>query len=198
MTRLPVRSPFGPTIVTDRLILRPPLAQDFEAFCAFCADEATMRYLGGVASPADVWRTLRSLVGAWALDGFAMFSVLERASGDWIGRVGPIFPHGWPAREVGWGLASAYLGRGYAKEAAFACMDYAFDHLGWDRVVHSIDAANKASVRLAECLGSKPTGPGRLPEPYADMPIEIWSQSKSEWLGNRQRLVPTGAHDEDF
>lgn len=94
-------SPLGPTLETERLILRPPVVEDFDGFCAFCADAEAMQYLGGVQSPAMVWRMLTSVAGAWHLYGFHMFSVLDKASGAWIGRIGPLQPFGWPGQEVG-------------------------------------------------------------------------------------------------
>ncbi len=180
----------GPVIETPRLILRPPVAEDFDGFCAFHADEDVMRHLGGVQSPAIVWRNMRTMAGAWALDGFSMFSVIEKASGEWIGRIGPIYPHLWPDREVGWGLRSPYWGKGYAKEAAIATMDFAFDRLGWDEVIHTIAPDNHASAGVALKLGSTRRGPGQLPDPYAHEAVDIWGQTRAEWQSNRLKLQP--------
>ena len=47
-------------------------------------------------------------VGSWATMGFGMFSVLDRYSGVWLGRVGPIKPAGWPGAEVGWSIRREY------------------------------------------------------------------------------------------
>ena len=46
----------GPLIVTERLILRPPAAEDFEAAAAFHADAETMRFLGGAKARSEAWR----------------------------------------------------------------------------------------------------------------------------------------------
>jgi RimJ/RimL family protein N-acetyltransferase len=189
MMTLPLTSPLGPTIETKRLILRPPVTEDFEGFCAFFADEATMTHLGGVQSPATVWRTLRMVAGGWALDGHHMFSVIEKASGAWIGRIGPQYPHLWPDREVGWGLLSAYWGNGYALEAAMASMDYAFDHLGWDLAVHTIASDNRGSLALAKRLGSSYMRRQNLPDPFANLDLEVWGQTSAEWITNREPLL---------
>ncbi|HWU50025.1 MAG TPA: GNAT family N-acetyltransferase [Asticcacaulis sp.] len=181
-------SSLGPTLETERLILRPPVTEDFDGFCAFCADAEAMKHLGGVQSPAIVWRMLTSVAGAWHLYGFHMFSVLDKTSGAWIGRIGPLYPHGWPAREVGWGLMTAWQGRGLAREAAVACMDYVFDRLGWDDVIHTINPENRASAALAAALGSVNHGPGKLPDPYAHERVDIWGQSRADWRGNRKRF----------
>ena len=104
----------GPVLETDRLILRPVAAQDFDDFAAFCADPAVMRHLGGIQPRSMAWRGFTSVVGSWAVQGFGMFSVIERASGRWLGRIGPHKPEGWPGTEVGWGLIQDAWGQGYA------------------------------------------------------------------------------------
>ena len=179
-------SPLGPTLETSRLILRPPIRADFESLCAFHADPETMKHLGGVQSPAMVWRTMCMMAGAWHLDGFHMFSVLNKETGEWMGRIGPLYPEQWPDREVGWGLMSRYWGKGYAHEAAAAAMDYVFDVLKWDRVVHTIAPDNLASAGVAKSLGSYDQGPGRLPDPHAGVAVNIWGQTREEWRINRQ------------
>ena len=175
----------GPILVTERLILRPPAPEDFDGWAAFSADAETMRFLGGVQSRAVAWRGFCTMAGAWQLSGIAMFSLIERGTGTWIGRVGPWQPEGWPGREVGWGVARAYAGRGFAHEAAVASMDYAVDVLGWDDVIHTIAPDNDASIALARRLGSVNRGPGRLPDPMAHQPVDIWGQSAEQWRARR-------------
>lgn len=182
-------SPLGPTLKTERLILRPPVRADFDGLCEFHGDPETMKHLGGVQSPAQVWRTMCMMAGAWHLDGFHMFSVLDKATGAWMGRIGPLYPYGWPDREVGWGLLSKHWGKGYAKEAAIASMDYVFDVLGWDKVVHTIAPDNLASAGVAKSLGSYDQGPGKLPDPHAAVAVNIWGQTREEWRINRQSVA---------
>jgi len=182
-------SPLGPTLETERLILRPPVRADFDALCAFHADEPTARYLGGVQSPASVWRIMCTMAGAWHLDGKSMFSVLDKTTGEWMGRIGPLYPHGWPGREVGWGLHSRFWGKGYALEAAVAAMDYVTDTLGWDDIIHSIAPDNLSSAAVATRLGSTNRGPSRLPDPYADIAIDVWGQTAGQWRENRSKLL---------
>lgn len=188
MTKLPLTSPMGPTIETARLILRPPVPEDFAGFCAFQSDPRVMAHLGGVTPDAVTWRVMRMIAGAWALDGFHMFSVIEKATGDWIGRIGPLYPHEWPAREVGWGVLSSAWGQGYAREAAVACVDYVFDALGWADVIHTIAPENKGSQGVARALGSSNRGPGQLPAPHAEVSVDIWGQTRAEWVLNKARL----------
>lgn len=172
----------GPRIETERLLLRLPVAEDFDAYAANMADAEAARFIGGVQPRAVAWRGFLGLAGAWAVQGFSMFSVIEKASGRWIGRLGPWMPEGWPGTEVGWGLVREAWGKGYAYEGSVAAIDWAFAHLGWDEVIHSIHPDNAASQTLARRLGSTCRGPARLPEPYQDSPNETWGQTREQWL----------------
>lgn len=172
-----------PRLETARLILRPPLAEDLDGWAAFSADAEAMRFLGGPRSRAEAWRDLATMAGSWALKGFGMFSVIEKARGRWIGRLGPWRPEGWPGTEIGWGLARAAWGKGYALEGAAAATDWVFDHLGWTEVIHTIDPGNAASEALARRLGSIHRGPGRLPPPFENAPVDIWGQTAAMWRG---------------
>lgn len=176
----------APVLHTERLILRRPAAEDFGAWAAFCADAETMRFLGGAQGRAVAWRTMCTFAGAWDVRGFGMFSVIARDTGAWIGRIGPWQPEGWPGTEVGWGIAPAYAGRGYAREAAIATINYAVDTLGWNDVIHTIHPDNAASIALARRLGSVNRGPVTLPTPLADARVDAWGQSAAEWRARRE------------
>ncbi|MEH6789778.1 GNAT family N-acetyltransferase [Parasphingorhabdus sp.] len=173
---------------TERLILRPPSADDFEDWAAFQADEDTMAHIGGTKSRAESWRSLCAMVGAWHVGGFGMFSLILKDSGQWIGRIGPWHPEGWPGTEVGWAVAPGYAGKGYALEAAVASMNYAVDVLEWDDICHTIHPANSASIRLAERLGASNRGPTQLPAPFQDARVDDWGQSREQWQQNRKQF----------
>jgi RimJ/RimL family protein N-acetyltransferase len=182
----------GPTLETERLILRPPSAADFQPMCAMMADEENARFIGGVAAPSQVWRQLCTMAGSFALYGYAMFSVVEKASGRWVGRVGPWMPADWPGPEVGWGLIRDVWGRGYATEAATASIDWAFDNLGWTEVIHCIEPDNLPSEQLALRLGSKRLRSVRMPKPFDDKVVDVWGQSREDWR-RRSRAANRGS-----
>jgi RimJ/RimL family protein N-acetyltransferase len=175
----------GPVIETARLILRPPEIEDFDDFAAFCADPEVMHFLGGVQARSVAWRGFSGVAGSWMLQGFAMFSVFERASGKWIGRVGPHKPMDWPGTEVGWGLIREAQGKGYAVEAAEVSMDFAVGELGWTDVIHCIDKDNTPSQVVAQKLGSTRRGVAMLPAP-SSVEVEIWGQSAADWRARRR------------
>ena len=96
-----------PVIETDRLILRPiDPERDFEGWAHAMADPGTVRYLGmPPMDRAQAWRSMAMAIGHWTIRGFGFFSLELKATGEWVGRVGPWFPEGWPGPEVGWTIS---------------------------------------------------------------------------------------------
>ena len=178
----------GPVLETERLILRPPGLEDLDAWADFMADDEHVRFIGGAQSRPVAWRGLMSVIGSWAAHGFGFFSVVEKSSGRWVGRLGPWQPEAWPGSEVGWGIVIEAGGKGYATEGAAAAMDWAFGNLGWNEIIHTIDFDNAPSRSVATKLGSKKLRNGRLPEPYHEKELEVWGQTRDEWAANRTRL----------
>lgn len=176
----------GPVLHTERLVLRPIAREDFPRWAEMMADPEAARFLGGPQPAAAAWRGFMTMAGAWSLTGVSMFSVIDRESGLWLGRIGPWRPLDWPGTEVGWGLHPDAQGRGYGAEAAAAAIDYAFDVLGWAEVIHCIDPDNRPSIRLAERMGSYNQGRTRLPPPFADLTIDRWGQTREEWRARRR------------
>ena len=144
-----------PELETDRLQLRGLMPEDLDAYAAMYADPEVMRYLED-GRPLDrdaAWRSMALHLGHWLLRGYGQWAVVERATGEFIGRAGLWQPEGWPALEVGWVLARPFWGHGYATEAARAAISYAFNQLDAARVISLIRPDNSPSIRLAERLG---------------------------------------------
>ena len=181
-------SPAGPILETERLLLRVQQAGDFERYAEMLAHPSSL-HIGGPLLRHEAWRRFLQMPGAWMVQGFAMFSVVEKSSGRWMGQAGPWCPDGWPGTEVGYSFHVDARGKGYATEACVAAMDYAFDTLGWDEVIHSISPENTASQTVAQRLGSRNRGPGKLPPPLDVHAIEIWAQPRAEWAENRKRFA---------
>lgn len=141
---------------TERLILRPIDPElDFDAWAKTMANENTVRYLGTPPlSRSNAWRNMCFVMGHWQVRGYGFFSVILKETGEWVGRVGPWFPEGWPEPEIGWTISPDHLRQGYAIEAARASRDFAFNTLRWRRVIHVIMAGNEGSVAVARKLGS--------------------------------------------
>ena len=127
-------------------------------------DPDVMRYVGDrkVPNAQESWRSVAGWIGHWALRGYGQWALVERESGQLIGRAGLINPEGWPGAEVGYLLGKTWWGRGYATEGAQAALDWAFRERDVDRILSLIDPANAASVRVAERIGERHRGETEL------------------------------------
>lgn len=148
------------TLETERLLLRPFTNADHAPYAAICSDAEVMRYIGtGATLTSDeAWRSIASILGHWALRGYGMYAVELRATGELLGRAGYLDPPGWPGFELGWLLGRGHWGKGYAIEAARACLDQALGPMARDRVLSLIRPENTRSIRVAERLGERLAG----------------------------------------
>lgn len=151
-----------PLLTTDRLTLRAPGPEDADAVIAFYQSDRAALAGGAVTAPEAVTRFL-ALLGHWAYRGYGLFAVTPKGSEAAIGLVGPYFPPGRPETEIGWVLFDGAEGQGFATEAARATIAYARGSLGWQQIVHYIDARNTASIAVAERLGATPDPDAPLP-----------------------------------
>src|SRR6201999_2489088 len=98
--------PDWPGIETERLILRQWRADDVAANMAMLGDPLSARFITADRKPVTEtmagWRNTAIMAGHWALHGFGMLGVEEKASGKFAGRAGPFYPPVWPGFEVGW------------------------------------------------------------------------------------------------
>jgi RimJ/RimL family protein N-acetyltransferase len=171
----------GPRIETARLILRPWRANDIARNTAMLGDPEVARFITPDRKPVTTeqngWRNAAVITGHWALHGFGMLAVEEKEGGDYVGRVGPWYPPGWPGFEVGWAITPDRWGRGYAVEAARGAIDWVFASFAIDRIIHCIDAANAPSQGVARRLGAENEGPGQL----NDHVVDIWVTARDRW-----------------
>jgi len=143
-------------IDTERLIIRPfDTEADVEAATAVYCDPEVMRYVAGgpLADGGAVRKMLEIYTQAHQDHGFSSWAVVERETERVVGDAGfGIFE---PTQEIelGYTLARAFWGRGYAVEAAAACLRAGLACLAAPRIIAVVDAANDASQRVAERIG---------------------------------------------
>jgi RimJ/RimL family protein N-acetyltransferase len=179
-------TPAAPVIETPRLLLRGWRPDDFAPYSALLADPESARFITRGGQPCQerqAWYDMTFLVGHWQMLGHGMFVVEDRATGAFLGRVGPLQPKGWPGFEIAWALVPAARGKGYAGEAGAAAIDWSFDRFAVDRIVSIIDPRNVASRRVAQRLGEHRTAERFTP--FQD-PCEIWEIRREDWLRRRR------------
>lgn len=93
------------------------------------------------------------MLGHWQLRGYGQWTVVEKATGEVIGRVGLWNPDGWPGIELGWITRRSRWGHGFATEAARAALDWTWRHVDTDHVISIIQPDNLASIHVAQKIG---------------------------------------------
>ena len=172
-----------PTLTTNRLILRSFCANDLEPYMGLVGDREVMRYIGtGVTlDRMNAFHSVASILGHWQLRGYGLWAVEERATGALVGRIGFYNPEGWPGLEIGWLLGRAHWGKGYATEAAQACLKWGFDTQNMQDVISCIQPKNAPSIAVAERLGERLLREDRL----QGIPVLIYGMDRNDWLKNR-------------
>ena len=128
-------------IETERLLLRPWRDEDREPFWAMAQDPEVMRYLPAM-DRADSDDSIDRSIETQAEHGYCFWAVELKAEKRFVGFCGMVPPHDpFVEVEIGWRLERAAWGKGYAKEGAEACLDWAW---------RKLDAASVIAVTVPE------------------------------------------------
>ena len=147
----------------------PASAEDLDPWAAMMADEDAARSSSAASRRArSRWRALMTMIGAWHAHGFAMFSVIEKSSGRWVGRLGPWMPDGWPGTEVGWAIVRDCWGTRLRDRRRGGRHRLGVRSPRLDRVIHSIDPANVASQAWRASSARGTSAPERCPPPFQE------------------------------
>ncbi len=145
-------------IETDRLSLQELSADDADdvAFIYRLLNEPSfLQNIGdrGVHSLEDAHGyLLKGPMASYAANGFGLYRVQEKASGERAGLCGLVKRATLPDVDLGYALMPEFCGQGYAVEAARAVLAEARARLHIDRVVAITDPRNTGSIRVLEKL----------------------------------------------
>lgn len=149
-----------PVILTDRLELHRPRADDLEGLYQLTADPETRRHLGPTeASMADSFSRLLRNVGSWSLYGYGVFVIRLKGQQSILGTCGVFrsyrgFGKGLDdVPEAGWIINADDWGKGYAREAMEAALAWFDAEHGPQRIACMIEEGHAVSERLAFSLG---------------------------------------------
>lgn len=138
-------------ITTERLIIRPFTQADLSAIHAIWSDPEVMGPIPGTAYDQERSRArLTEKIGHQDRHGVSKWAVTERTSGSLIGECGLQYLDS--DLELGYKLARAHWGRGFAAEAAQACLDWALAQRP-EKIVAIVDPANDRSARVLARIG---------------------------------------------
>jgi RimJ/RimL family protein N-acetyltransferase len=145
------------TLHTPRLVLRPWRDEDVDSFAAMFDDPAVMEFLPAQKDRAAIEALLGRMRAHLDARGFGWWAAELKSSGAFIGFVGlsrvPFEAHFTPAVEVGWRLASAHWGKGYATEGARAALHAGFTRLGLGEIVSFTVPPNARSWGVMTRIG---------------------------------------------
>ncbi len=149
-------------IQTPRIGLRNWLKKDHVPFAEMNADPEVMKYFPSVWSRSSSEMVLKKHHKFIDDSGFGFFAAEHLQDGCFIGFVGfsPVrFESTFtPCVEIGWRLVKKYWNRGFATEAAQACLKYAFDHLALSEIYSFTAIQNAPSERVMQKIRMEKVG----------------------------------------
>ena len=167
-----------PRLETERLLLRALTWEDAQPLRAILGDAEVMYAWGHAFTDEDIHAWLEECFERYGREGFAYLAAVEKETGALAGVIGPLVERieGEEHIGVGYILAKAAWGKGFAAEGARACMEYAFTALHAPRVVAVIRPENVASRRVARSLGMCEAGSFVKHYRGVDMPHLIYAR----------------------
>jgi len=160
---------------TQRLGLRNWIDSDIATFVAMCQDAEVMKHFPELVSEEKATDYIRAYQQHFEEHGFTYFAVEELSSSEFIGFVG--LKHQTyespftPCVDIGWRLKTSAWGKGYATEAATACLSFAFESTGLEEVFSMCTRTNAASESVMKRIGMKKVGTFVHPAIDADSPL---------------------------
>ena len=183
-----------PTFTTDRLILRGVIEADIPSYTRYFVDYEVISYLAttvpwpypenGVADYVH-----NQILPSQGIDKWVWGIFLKESPDELIGVV-DLWREGSPENRGFW-LGRPFWGKGYMTEAVKPVMSYAFDHLGFEKLVFANAVGNLRSRRIKEKTGARLlyTKPKKFVNP-AYTEHEVWELGKGEWgMGNGRHIV---------
>ena len=169
-------------IETERLFMRELTQDDYESLCMILQDPAVMYAYEGPFRDDEVQAWIDRQFHRYETDGFGLWAVVLKDSGEMIGQCGITMQEygGGQVPEIGYLFQKAYWHHGYASEAAVACREYAFTHLGVETVYSIIRDTNIPSQNVAKRNGM--TCVAHLVKRYrgVDMPHLLFAVTKPD------------------
>lgn len=143
-------------IETSRLWLRDWKEEDIPSFVQMNSDDRVMEFFLHKLTEAETIAFYHRIQKEFEDCGYGLYAVESKETGNFLGFVGfhniP-FQVDTPGVEIGWRLCRDAWGKGYATEAASACLDYARNNLPFKTVYSFTAVPNKRSARVMQKIG---------------------------------------------
>ena len=162
---------YPPVLETERLVLRALSADEATSLHRISNEPNVRLYLWDDQPNSEA--TIKGLIAhsdrMFSKENVGLFGVRLRGREDLLGFCGFVCLKGMEEPELCYELTQKMWGGGIATQAARACLRYAFEEVGLERVIVGADAPNITSLRVIEKLGMKCLGninPSAPDEPY--------------------------------
>lgn len=145
---------------TGRCIIRETTLGDVEAFYRIYEEGSITEYIEDLFEDPEeeIAYTKDYIERVYGFYGYGMWTVLEKKSGQVIGRAGVSWREGFDLPELGFVIGVPWQRQGYAYEVCCAILDYAKEELGMDKVQALVMEGNQKSAALCEKLGFSESG----------------------------------------
>jgi len=157
-----------PDFETDRLILRTPVSDDFDAVHSWASVPENTRYMDW--GPNTVEQTIEFLASVKPGKDFA---VVLKESGLVVGTCGIYPDEAGDTAEIGWILHRDHWRQGYGTEFGGELIRYGFEDLGLRRITSHCAAVNYGSKRIMERNGMRQEGQHCQ---------AFWARVDKEWI----------------
>lgn len=173
-------------IRTDRLFLREMEHSDLDALYKVLADREIMQHYPYAFDEKRVMDWIERNIRRYRENGFGLWAVCLKDTGEMIGDCGLTLQNidGEMLPEIGYHIRRDMQRRGYAKEAAKAVRDWAFNNTDHPALYSYCKYTNEASYRTAESIGM------HFEREYPDEANGITHVSvirKEDWVGENSR-----------
>jgi len=165
---------------TERLILREMDQNDFNSLYAVLADSDIMEHYPYTFDEVRVRNWITRNMERYSKDGFGLWAVVLKETGEMIGDCGITMQniHGTILPEIGYHIRADQQRKGYATEAAAACIRYAFENFDLPAVYSYMKYTNIPSQRTAMKNGMKFVGEYEDPD---NTYTRVYVINRKEW-----------------
>ena len=173
-----------PVLVTERLVLRPPHADDIPELVQLAGNRRIAEMLARMPHPygerearAFVERSRRASSGR-------TYALTMAESGAFLGCAG--LDQREAGLELGYWVGEPHWGKGFATEAAHALVDLAFRVTELDRLHVACRVTNAGSRRVIHKCGFQYAGQGMMDSIVAGrVPVERYTLDRRTWISLR-------------
>ena len=164
-------------LTTPRLGLRRWLPSDLEPFAQMNQDPAVREFFPGLLTYDETKEMVESLEHHFDQYGYGFYAMDLLETGEFLGFTGLSHPSldAWftPCVEIGWRLKKEAWNRGYATEAALACLRHGWDVLGLSKIYAYTAVLNLRSERVMQKIGMRKAGGFEHPKIAPGHPLRL-------------------------